>query len=414
LTTPNELRLGLIVLAISTLFLGVAAVSSSVRRLDAARTLAVAAAPQLNDAQDVYVHLADADAAASNAFLRCSAGVCSHRYENDAALQSRYDADISAATSALPALARRADTTDAKVAVATITKKLPVYTGYIEAARANNRQGFPVGPAYLHEASSLMRSDVLPAATTIYEDAQVQLDSSDNAGGSSSETSLVITLGIIVGLLAIAMLGLLAIRTRRIVNVGLALAILFVVAIVVVSTVAFASERSALRRSRTTGADQLQVLSAARILTLRSFSDENLDLIERGAAPEFVPDFARVNTALSGSSPASGLLQTPYVASPIPADYAAYLALHQQLTHDNDNGDYRDAVQIATTTEPEAVQRLDAAFTKQINTAQARLETNARDARNALAAVALTCIVLTALAIVAIVLGLRPRIQEYQ
>src|SRR5262249_36272236 len=162
--------------------------------------LAFVATPQLNDAQDVYVHLADADATASNAFLRCSAGVCGHRFENDAALQKRYEDDVTAATAVLPALARRANTADAKTAVATITKALAVYTGYVEAARANNRQGFPVGAAYLHEASTLIRSVVLPAATTVYEDAQVQLDASDQAGGSSTETSAVVTIGVIVGL----------------------------------------------------------------------------------------------------------------------------------------------------------------------------------------------------------------------
>jgi hypothetical protein len=37
---------------------------------------------------------------------------------------------------------------------------LTTYTGLIESARANNRQGFPVGIGYLKNASTVLRSQV--------------------------------------------------------------------------------------------------------------------------------------------------------------------------------------------------------------------------------------------------------------
>jgi hypothetical protein len=222
---------------------------------------------------------------------------------------------------------------------------------------------------------------------------------------------IVLTIGVIVGLFMFAMLGFLVLRTRRIINIGLVVALVLIGVIVVMSTVTFASEQGALKRARTRGSDQLQVLSAARILTLRSFSDENLNLIERGAASEFAPDFGRVETALT-VSPA--LLGMAYVLDPIPQDYARYLAIHNQLAKLNGQGNYEGAVLVATTTEAQALQDLNGAFATQIETARQRLQTNASDARRALEAVAISCVLLTVLAVVAIWFGLRPRIREYQ
>ena len=47
-------------------------------------------------------------------------------------------------------------------------QQLAAYTGLVEAARANNVQGFPIGSAYLREASSLMQTKLLPEAKKIY------------------------------------------------------------------------------------------------------------------------------------------------------------------------------------------------------------------------------------------------------
>src|SRR5690606_39915618 len=48
-------------------------------------------------------------------------------------------------------------------------RQVPVYTGLVEAARANNLQGLPIGAAYLREASHLMRTEILPAAERLYD-----------------------------------------------------------------------------------------------------------------------------------------------------------------------------------------------------------------------------------------------------
>ena len=65
---------------------------------------------------------------------------------------------------------------EAAAAAETLGSDLPIYADLVEAARTNSRLELLVGAAYLRRASELMRTEILPAATAIYEDAAVELD----------------------------------------------------------------------------------------------------------------------------------------------------------------------------------------------------------------------------------------------
>jgi hypothetical protein len=404
-TTPGQLRLGLVVLVTATIVFGVVAVRSVVGRLDAAREVGNVATPQLVASQDVYASLADADAAASSAFLAGG--------KDTAALQAEYRNDLSNASQQLAEMARRADSVSAREAVATITKQLPVYAGLVSAAQANNLQGLVVGNAYLHEASQLMRNTILPAATVVYENAAAQFGAADRRGSSPLEIGAVVILGAVLVALLASMLVFLAIRMRRTINIGLAAALVIVLALTTTLTVAFAQEQHALQRSQSVGSDPLQVLSAARILALRTFSDENLDLIERGAASSYLPDFNTLTADLTNDH-GTGLLDSAYVPAAISADFGRYFSAHRQVRKANDfYGDHSSAVSIATKQEAPAMAALDAAFRGQIAAARTRLETSASDARSGLSFVGLLTVLFALLAATAIVFGLRPRIKEY-
>jgi hypothetical protein len=383
---------------------GVVAVRSVVRRLDAARTVGTVASPQLTAAQDVYVSLADADAAASSAFLEAG--------DEPPALQHRYRDDIGRASAQLPAMAQRSNTAAARKAVTTITDQLPIYTGLIEAAHANNLQAYPVGAAYLHEASQLMRNTILPAATVVYSDAASQLADADKAGSSPAEVVAVVVLGLLLLALLVGMMVFVALRTRRTINVGLAIAVVIVVVLTATATFAFVREQDALQRAQSRGSDPLQVLSVARILTLRTFSDDNLDLVERGASSSYAPDFKRLTGALHSANN-GGLLDRRDTTPTLLADFEAYKSQHQAVLEHYGDGDYRGAVALATSDEARALSNLDVALGQQVDAARARLESNARHARSGLVFVAVMAGLLALAAAVAIVLGLRPRIQEY-
>jgi hypothetical protein len=404
-TTPGQLRLGMVVLVIATAVFGVVAVRSVVRRLDAARAVGTIASPELAAAQDVYVSLADADAAASSASLLAG--------REPPALQQRYRDDISRASTQLPQMARRSHSTAARNAVTTITDQLPVYTGLIESAQGNDLQGYPVGSAYLHEASQLMRNKILPAASDLYSDASAQLADGDRAGSSPAEVVAVVLLGLLLLGLLVVMMVFLAIRTRRTINVGLGIAVVVVGVMTAMTTFAFVREQDALKRAQTRGSDPLQVLSVARILTLRTFTYENLDLVEHGATTGYQGDFTQLADKLHDQR-GTGLLDSQYAPADLVADFEYYDQQHAVVTRDNNtDGDYRDALAVATSDEARALSNLDTALGQRIDEARVRLETDARHARSGLVFIGVFVVLLAFAVAVAIVLGLRPRIREY-
>jgi hypothetical protein len=258
-----------------------------------------------------------------------------------------------------------------------------------------------------------MRNTILPAATVVYSDATAQLADADRAGSSPAELVAVWVLGLVLLALLVAMLVYVAVRTRRTLNVGVGIAAVIIAVLIASTTFAFVREQDALKRAQSRGSDPLQVLSVARILTLRSFSDENLDLVERGATTGYQADFKDLADELHDGR-GTGLLDTRYASPSLVSSFEAYYGQHRVVELDNyRDGNYVRALNVATSDEARTLSSLDAELGRQIDAARARLETNARHARNGLAFVAVLAGLLALAAAIAIVLGLRPRIREY-
>ena len=100
--------------------------------------------------------------------------------------------------------------------------------------------------------------------------------------------------GVVVIALIVAAHLFVTVRTRRLLNAGLIGAAFVVLAVCTLTWVGLRSQRDALTRSQHEGSDPLLELSTARILALRSMSDENLDLIERGTDKADMEDFEAV------------------------------------------------------------------------------------------------------------------------
>ncbi len=279
LTTPGWFRLAAVVLLAGLVALAVVSVGAALGRGDATDAVRDDATPLLVGAEDLYVASADADAAASTAFL---------------ARRAR----TRGATGPLPGRpgdrrrgagahrgADRADSAASSEAVGRIAQELPVYAGQVESARTNNRLDHPLGAAYLRRASDSMRNSMLPAATSIYEEAARRLYDAYDEGTSTRDRVTVLAVGGTVLVLLVAAQVLVALRTRRVLNLGLVGATVIVAALGARALLALDAQEQALSRSQREGSDQLIVLSTARILALRSLSDENLHLIERGTDP---------------------------------------------------------------------------------------------------------------------------------
>lgn len=161
-STPARLVAMGTALVVLALTVGNLASTAVTDRVDTLGTLLVRTEPFANSAQNLYGALSVADAAAASAFI--AGGL------EQPEVRDRYSQALGEASSELiAASAGVTDKDEATSAVLTqIATGLPVYSGLVETARANNRSGNPVGAAYLGEASTMMQSSLLPLAEKLY------------------------------------------------------------------------------------------------------------------------------------------------------------------------------------------------------------------------------------------------------
>jgi hypothetical protein len=432
-TTPGRLRSASALLVIGLLVFAAVTTAATEARSRAAGAVATTSAPELITAENLYGNLADADATASTIFLRAG--------QEPRQLRRRYLADVAAAGRQLADFSRSAQSSPAAHrAVRTISERLPEYTGLVESARANNAQGFPVGAAYLRKASATMHNEILPAATDLYRDAASELRDNYEAGTSTLTLVLVLVAG--VGMLALLVVVQIFVRRRsnRLLNLGLVAATVLVVGLLGWTLVRFAGAHDALNRAQERGSDSVEVLSSARILTLRAQNNENLALIERGTGDVYVAEFDRLMGQLGGRDGKAGLLGYAATIADRTGDgsriralapqFTALRKLHSQVRHKDDGGDYNQAVALSIGTsdskqvatlgpggpgqELTAVDKLQHALQHDIARSQVRLASAAQDARTGYGVLEVAIPLFAVLAGLLVLLGLERRIGEYR
>ena len=223
-------------------------------------------------AQNLYAALSAADAAAASAFL--SGGIAT------GPMRTQYQQALARAAAALADATSGTTDVHTRTAMAEISEQLTTYAGLVEAARANNRQGYVIGSAYLREASALMQTSLLPGAEKIYTANLATVEEDQRAIGSLPVVSLAL---LVLALVAIAVSSVIMYRrTNRQFNIGLVVAaaiVLVVIGWVVVATQLAANE---IEHSRTEGTERFEKLAQARILAQQARTDETLELISRG------------------------------------------------------------------------------------------------------------------------------------
>jgi hypothetical protein len=415
LTTPGQLRVASVVLVGALAITLAVTVSVTSARGRAATAVGRETVPELVSAKNLYGSLAAADATESVIFLQ--AGL------EDRALRGHYEKDISDAADHLVAVGREVGSSSAeRAAVSTITRLLPVYTGYVENARTNLRQGFPVGASYLRQASGLMRDRILPAATALYIAAADRLDANYRDGSASTHVVLVVSIGIAVVALLVAVQVLVGRRSRRILNLPLVAATLIVFAVTAVTLLRFVSTQDSLVHAQRNGSDPVQLLSASSILARQAQSDENLALSERGTGGAYLSDFDVVMGRLGSARGPGALLDKTRTAAQrttwmrnvdeLRSLFSKLMRLHNRVDT-LDDSDYRGAVALATGTQAAMFDRFDDAIRADMSRAEHVLSADAADARAGYAALAIAIPVLIVLAGALVVRGLQRRIAEY-
>jgi hypothetical protein len=345
-TSPG--RLQLILAALLTLGLLTGLVAGLAANSAAAGTddLGDRAQPLLVEAETIYSALADADTTAAQAFL--AGGL------EPPELTRRYEADLDRATTALTSAARRTpDGSDSADAVRTLASGVSRYSALVASARANNRQGLPVGASYLSAASTLNRETLQPQAQALFRTAQTEVD--DGYSGARSTVWVSLLTLLLIGLLValVATQRYLSRTTRRTFNIPLVAATAVTVVLALGAGGVLLAQRAHLRAAEADGSTPVALLAEARILALRERGDEALTLAARGSGGAYEDDFRAVSARLGG---ANGLLAAAGKAvdgdaraavRSATAKHAAYVAAHTKVRGLDDVGNYDGAVDLA-------------------------------------------------------------------
>jgi hypothetical protein len=355
--------------------------------------------PFAYSAQKLYAALSAADAAAATEYL--SGGL------ETAEMRARYQQALADAAEALTDATVGATAADTRTALAQISADLAAYTGQVESARANNRQGFAVGAAYFREASSLMQTSMLPEAEHIYGAGLDAVDEDQRAVASLPIVGLVL-LAVVLVVIAIGSLILVG-RTNRQFNRGLVAAAVVTVAVIGWILVANQFAASSVETSRTEGTARFDQLANARVLAQKARTDETLELISRGDVTAGEKAFNAHLEQLSGA-----LHRGPAAAADA---VSKWTASHRKQVESYQGGDYRAAVVQAIGADPagSAAQfaAVEASLNEAIEQTRATLRDDVAAAGARLAWSPTGALVLMVVAAAAAVVGLWPRLKEF-
>ncbi|MCQ4045425.1 hypothetical protein ACFOSC_19185 [Streptantibioticus rubrisoli] len=428
-TEPGRLRIIGAVLALLVVTFGAVTAWQITERSSAARDVASRSEPLSADAAEIYRSLADANTTAADGFLVSG--------QEPAAVRQRYESDVHTAAQLIAnAAANSQGSADTQNQVTLLNQQLPVYTGLVETARANNRQGLPLGGAYLRYANDQMTGTLLPAAQKLYQTETGRLNGDYAAAESLPWAAW------ILGLLALGALVWAQrrtyLRTNRVLNPGLlagtAAAGLALVWLVAGHTVA----RSDLGDSWDHSGRSLQVLNQARIDALQARGNENLTLVARGAGATYEDAYEQGMSTLDGprgQQGAGGLLaqalslaDDPGGRTPVQqaADgVAQWRSRHNVANNDDNNGDYDSALAYViggkdssgtevTQTTGQSFDTVDRSLQQAVDHETGEFERAAGDARDSLTGLPEGAAVLAVLGAAGAVLGIGRRLSEYR
>ena len=297
--------------------------------------------------------------------------------------------------------------------------ELAVYTGLIEIARTNNREGNPVGSSYLSEASGLMQSNILPDAAQLYQATSERVDSETTAS-----TQIPAPVILVVG--ATTVFGAfshrwLARRTRRRINPGLVVGGLAILVMVVWVGTALTISTSASRSAKNTAADSLKIVTNVAITAQQARADETLSLIRRGDEEKRKQSFYQridsMHQQLDQYMVRSDAVDKPDLEG------ADQLLLRWRQANDRINsyisvGNYRAATQVALGSSEDdstpAFDKLEDQLGKAMDQSRTHLRDDVLSARGGLSGAQVGGVVLSLGAAIAVALGMWPRLKEYR
>ncbi|WP_333778444.1 hypothetical protein, partial [Streptomyces sp. IBSBF 3136] len=420
-TEPGRLRVIGAVLALLVVAFGAVTAWQTSERAAAADDVLHRSQPLSSGAADIYRSLADANTAASSGFLAGG--------QESAASRDRYEKDIRTAAGGLVTAAANAEPgSSSEATIARLNRLLPEYKGLIERARTYNRQGYPVGGAYLRYANEKMQQEMLPAAEDLYTKENQRLDA-DYADATPYPWA-----AIALGVLALAALGWAQHRTyrrtNRVLNHGLVAGTAATTVVLLWLVVGHAVARTELNGSYDHGIRSLKVLHDARIASLKARGNENLSLVSRGAETltvggqtydAYYYDFDKDMGVLGrGLTEAAGLADDPAGSKPVSAaedNMAVWKKRHASARGEDENGNYQQALDLVIGGKGatgECFDSVDSNLARAIDHEQTEFRQAAGNGLDAMTGLTLGAAVLAVLGAAGAVAGIGRRLSEYR
>jgi len=322
-STPARLRAWMIATVVVAVLFGVLSATGVDRRASSLRA-ADEASQQLIAVQDVQVRLVHADAIARENYLR--GGI------EDGAKRATYAAELAAVSDGLVSVANSVLPNEAAT-LAGVSAQLSRYSGLVEQARANNRQGFPVGAAYLRTANTLsadMATDLQAVQASLRQQVNDNLDRADKAGVWMHVTGWPLAAMLVAGGAWVAA------RFRRLLNVPLVTAGLVTLLMLVVGGTI---QATAMSDAESATAGQLQAADLAaqgRSASFTAHAQEFSTLIARGSGGDdsaWQTSVSTTQVALDRLCSIAGECElTPYIKS--------YSQVHASVRERDDAGDW--------------------------------------------------------------------------
>lgn len=398
--TPGRLRAVLVLTAAITVLFGLAA-AQGFRQADGALNRAEANTAQLVRIQAIHTNLVSANADATNAFL--VGGL-------EPPAQRQHFTDSMSAASRLITEAATAQPADSE-ALGALNNTLLTYEGLIEQARANNRQGLPIGAQYLKDASAGLRADAIPLLTALVTANENRVNQEFDAASTGS--FWLIGAGVVTLLILAGALVWLARRTHRYVNLGLAGAGVVVLLTMVVGGSVLSAASGDAKDIRDRSYASTLALARARIAAYDAKSNESLTLIARGSGTSFEEAWksaaGTVDDQISKAGQSAESLLQPW------NDYAN---AHQGIRKLDDGGNWDGAVQLAIGSTPQSSNNtfnsFDEASGKSLSTASTAAQKELHDAGGSLPLLGWLGLPLGLVAALLAWWGLSQRLEEYR
>jgi hypothetical protein len=358
----------------------------------------------------LYTTLSVADAAAATAFIAQA---------EPRPVRLRYEQAITDAAVAVTRASSGLTDEPLVQLLGKINAELAVYTGLIEIARTNNREGNPVGSSYLSEASGLMQSTILPDAAQLYQATEARVDSETTASTEiPAPVILVVLTTVVFGAFSHRWL---ARRTRRRINPGLVVGALGILVMVVWMGIALTISTTASRSAKVTAAESLKTVTNVAITAQQARADETLSLIRRGDEQVRKQSFYQRIDSMHQQL-------DRYMARSDAVDKADLQGADQLLVrwrqaNDRINtyisvGNYRAATQVALGSGEDdstpAFDKLEDDLGKAMDQSRTQLRNDVLNARSGLSGAQVGGVVLSLSAAIAVALGLWPRLKEYR